>query len=194
MFFAVIISQMTSGLWIENFGFETPMWFLWGSLLLIILYTIIFVKETIQPKKDEKVLFFSMESLKQNLRVITKRRPAERNNLLLIFIFFAFFVFTTFGEGAVLVLYLLRSPLCWIPSILGYWFACYSVVGGVGSIAGIGILKRYCSEINITRIGLVSKIAGTLLLAFSDKTWMVFLGKVKKTAYIVQTLIMSYLL
>lgn len=146
---------------------------------MIILYTVFFVKETVQPKKDVKVAFFSMESLKRTCSIFTKRRPGGRKNIILLVVFIAINILATVGTSAVQLLYLLRSPLCWIPSILGYFLAYRFFTLGLGSVGGIVILKKCFSEMNITRAGFLTQIAALLLLAFSDKTWMVFLGEFK---------------
>ena len=87
------------------------------------------------------------------------------------------------GISGVVALFVLRTPLCWGPGTLGVFMAFRFFMQGFGGIAGIGILKRFMSEINVTRIGMVSQCASLVFFAFSDRTWMVFLGKKEFLGY-----------
>lgn len=80
------------------------------------------------------------------------------------------------GISGVVALFVLRSPLCWGPTTLGAFMAFRFFMQGVGGIVGIGLLKRFMKDINVTRVGMVTQCASLVFFAFSDRTWMVFLG------------------
>ena len=84
---------------------------------------------------------------------------------------------TTVGIDGVKSLYILKSPLCWSPTLVGYYFAFESFVQGVGSVIGIPLFGRCLKELNVARVGMVTIIVASIVLAFSDRTWMVFVGK-----------------
>jgi PCFT/HCP family folate transporter-like MFS transporter 1/3 len=81
------------------------------------------------------------------------------------------------GLSGVILLFVLRTPLCWSPNVLGAFMAFRFLTQGLGGVIGIGILKRCCSDANIARIGLTSLIASLIVFAFANKTPMVFLGR-----------------
>ena len=57
---------------------------------------------------------------------------------------------------------------------MGYLFAFEAFVHGVGSVIGIPLFGRCCKELNVARVGMVTVMLASILLAFSDRTWMVF--------------------
>lgn len=79
------------------------------------------------------------------------------------------------GISGVVALFVLRSPLCWGPTTLGAFMAFRFFMQGFGGIVGIGLLKRFMNDINVTRVGMVTQCASLAFFAFSDRTWMVFL-------------------
>ena len=84
---------------------------------------------------------------------------------------------TTVGIDGVKSLYILKSPLCWSPTLVGYYYAFEAFVHGVGSVIGIPLFGRCLKEFNVARVGVVTIILASIVLAFSDHTWMVFAGK-----------------
>ena len=81
------------------------------------------------------------------------------------------------GIESVKKLYVLKSPLCWRPSLVGYYSAFEMFVHGIGGVVGVKLFSRFFKEMTVARIGLVTQILASILLAFSDRTWMVFVGK-----------------
>ena len=84
------------------------------------------------------------------------------------------------GGDGVKALYLLKSPLCWSPSLVGYYSSFELFVRGIGSVAGVEFFVRCLREVTVTRIGMVTLMCASILLAFSDRTWMIFIGKKKE--------------
>ena len=84
---------------------------------------------------------------------------------------------TTVGIDGVKTLYILKSPLCWSPTLVGYYYAFEAFVHGVGSVIGIPLFGRWFRELNVARVGMVTIILASIILAFSGHTWMVFVGK-----------------
>ena len=84
---------------------------------------------------------------------------------------------STVGIDGVKSLYILKSPLCWSPTLVGYYLAFEAFVHGIGSVVGIPCFGRCLKELNVARIGMVTVILASILLAFTDRTWMMFVGK-----------------
>lgn len=173
-----LISQVTSGLWIRNFGFIPPYWFIVSCELVSVLYLIFLVPESItRPKKEHRVRFFSLASPKIIWRVYRDPRDGYRRSLVLLLIGDGIVSLATMGLSGVILLFVLRSPLCWSPPVLGAFMAFRFLTQGIGGIVGIGLLKKCLSDTNMARVGLSSLVVSLVVFAFANKTWMVFLGK-----------------
>lgn len=172
-----LVSQLTSGLWITMLGFIPPYWFILACQFTAAMYVIFLVPESKPKTKKDRVRFFSLRSLKVIWSVYRDPRHGYRRSLFLLLIGDGIVSLSTMGLSGVILLYVLRSPLCWSPNVLGAFMAFRFLTQGLGGVVGIGLLKRCCSDQNITRIGLTSLIISLVLFAFANKTPIVFLGK-----------------
>lgn len=83
---------------------------------------------------------------------------------------------TTVGIDGVKSLYIMKSPLCWGPTLVGYYYAFEAFVHGLGSVIGIPLFGRCFKELNVARVGMVTIILASIILAFSGHTWIVFVA------------------
>lgn len=134
------------------------------------------VSEIPRRANETAVRFFSLENFKSFVNFVRKEREAGRKNLLLLLACAGVVYLVTIGVESVMTLYILKSPLCWSPTLVGYYFAFTMFVHGVGSVAGVEGFRRCFKELTVVRISMVSLILASVLLAFSDRTWMVFFG------------------
>lgn len=168
---------MTSGLWIDNVGFIPSAWFILACFILAGVWTLFCLPET--PRSTNGVVphFFSLENIKSFLNFFRKERQSGRKNLFLLLTCGGVVHLVTIGVAGVLTLFLLKSPLCWGPTLVGYYFAFAMFVHGVGSVAGVNYFGKCLKDLTIFRIGMVTLILSSILLAFSSRTWMIFVGK-----------------
>ena len=177
VFIGGVVSQLTSGAWLKNLGFIPPYWFIFACHAASVLWAVFMVPESKQKSHKKKMRFFSFDSFRAIWSVYRKPRNGGRKNLIMLLISDGIITLGVMGISGVVALFVLRTPLCWGPGTLGVFMAFRFFIQGFGGIAGIGILKRFMSEINVIRIGMVSQCASLVFFAFSDRTWMVFLGK-----------------
>ena len=182
MFFGGMISQLTSGLWIENLGFVAPYWFIFVCLLSSVLYIIFFVPESrasssTGDKKSIICKLFSLSSIKRVWYVYKYPRNGARRNLIIFTLCCGVVVLTTLGVSGVTVLFLLHSPLCFSAEKVGYFSAFRYFSQGLGAVFGIKVLGRCINEVNIARFGIISLVLFLLVFGFSKVEWMVFLGE-----------------
>ena len=152
-------------------------WFILSCSLLSGIWTLFCVSESPRATEGTVVRFFSPENYKTFFNLFRKPREAGRKNLILLMVCDGIMFLTGLGIDGVQRLYVLKSPICWSPTLSGYYSAFAMFVHGVGGAAGVKFLGRCLKELKVTRIGMVSVILSSVLLAFSDRTWMVFLGK-----------------
>ena len=179
MFIGGMISQLTSGLWIENLGFVAPYWFIFICLLASVLYVIFFVPES-RPSSDKQNLIrklFSLKSVKRVWYVYKFPRNGARRNLIIFTLATGVVVLTTLGISGVVVLFLLHSPLCFSAEKVGYFSALRYFSQGLGAVLGIKLLGRWLNEVNIARVGMLSLASALIVFGFSKVEWLVFLCK-----------------
>jgi len=175
VFIGGVVSQVTSGAWLKNLGFIPPYWFIFACHVASLLWAAFMVPESKRESQKKKMRFFSFDSFRAIWSVYKKPRNGGRKNLIMLLISDGIITLGVMGISGVVALFVLRTPLCWGPGTLGVFMAFRFFMQGFGGIAGIGILKRFMSEINVTRVGMVSQCASLVFFAFSDRTWMVFL-------------------
>ncbi|KAL8569115.1 hypothetical protein ACOMHN_055031 [Nucella lapillus] len=83
----------------------------------------------------------------------------------------------TTGEGDILLLYLKRSPRNWSYTAYGYFKGAENFTRGAAVLLLLPLLKKMASPRDTTLImaGLVSKIAGLILLGLAKESWTIFL-------------------
>ena len=198
VFFGGMISQLTSGLWIENLGFVVPYWFIFACLLMSVLYIIFFVPESRASSStvDKKIIIcklFSLSSIKRVWYVYKYPRNGARRNLIIFTLCSGVIVLTTLGVGGVIVLFLLHSPLCFSAEKVGYLSAFRYFSHGVGAVLGIKVLGRCLNEVNIARAGIISLALSLLVFGFSKVEWLVFMGKYFQTTSIIYSWVVRVL-
>ena len=178
VFMGGMVSQLTSGLWIENLGFLPPYWFIFSCLLASVAYVVFFVPESKPVTERTSVRqLCSLTAVKRVWHIYKNPRNGARRNLVIFTLSSGIVVLTSLGVGGVIVLFLLHSPLCFSPEKVGYFSAFRFASLGIGAVLGIKILARWMTEVNIARVGIISQVAFLLVFGFSKTTWLVFLCK-----------------
>lgn len=126
------MSQLTSGLWIEKFGFIAPTWFVLVCYIASGLWAIFLVPENQERDKHAKNKFFDSKNLKMLVNVFKQPRPdGARKSLLLLVIAGTILALTIEGLQGVTTLFLMRSPLCFGPKLVGYFLAYGMFIAGL---------------------------------------------------------------
>ena len=177
VFMGAVVSQLTSGFWIHKFGFIVPTWIILGCYLVSGLWVIFFVPESHEKATHEKHNFFDIKSLKVLVNIFRKQREVGRKSLLLLVFVVAILTLTTMGLEGVTNLFVMRSPLCFGPKLIGYFLAYRMFFDGLGGAVGVKLLGKFFSELTTCKISVVSQIGEMVFLAFATRTWLVFVGE-----------------
>lgn len=177
VFMGGVLSQLTSGLWIHKFGFIAPTWLILACQIAAILSAVFLVLEPRERMADKDNKFFDLKNLKALVNVFRKKREGGRKSLLLLVCAGAVVTLTTIGLGGVTALFVMRSPLCFGPKLVGYFLAYRMFVSGVGGTFGVKFLRRFFSEMTTSAISIVSQISEMVLLSFATRTWLVYTGR-----------------
>ncbi|XP_073241660.1 proton-coupled folate transporter-like [Porites lutea] len=176
VFTSGVISQLTSGLWINRFGFIAPTWLVLACLLASGLWAIFMVPELHnQTRANVKHKFFDLKNLKIPVNVFKKPRPGSaRKTLLLVAVAGAILTVTDQGLGVVPALFVMRSPLCFGPTLVGYFLAYRMFLQGFGGVVGVKLFRICFSEKTTSLIAIINQMVEMGILAFADRTWLVF--------------------
>ncbi|KAK2572248.1 Proton-coupled folate transporter [Acropora cervicornis] len=177
VFIGGVVSQLASGPFLKNLGFIPPYWFIFACHVTSILCVVFLVPESKKNTEGKKLRLLSFDSFKAIWSVYSKPRNDGRRNLIMLLISDGIVNLGVMGISGVVSLFVLRTPLCWGPATLGVFMAFRFFMQGFGGIVGIALLKRFLSDINVIRVGMLTQCASLTFFAFSDRTWMVFLGK-----------------
>ena len=177
VFMGAVVSQLTSGFWIHKFGFIVPTWIILGCYLVSGLWVIFFVPESHEKATHKKHNFFDIKSLQVLVNVFRKQREVGRKSLLLLVFVVGILTLTTMGLEGVTNLFIMRSPLCFGPKLVGYFLAYRMFFDGLGGAVGVKLLGKFFSELTTCKISVVSQIGEMVFLAFATRTWLVFVGE-----------------
>lgn len=175
VFIGGVVSQLASGPFLKNLGFIPPYWFIFACHVTSILCVVFLVPESKKNTEGKKLRLLSFDSFKAIWSVYSKPRNDGRRNLIMLLISDGIVNLGVMGISGVVSLFVLRTPLCWGPATLGVFMAFRFFMQGFGGIVGIALLKRFLSDINVIRVGMLTQCASLTFFAFSDRTWMVFL-------------------
>ncbi|CAG0897264.1 unnamed protein product [Darwinula stevensoni] len=151
---------------------------------VLAVFYVLFVVKNVRAPRDTKVdlssyaSYFQLGHLKAFLSTCLKRRNNGLRMYLLLLIPAAMILFlvSAGSENDVAYLYSKDNPLNWTYSTYSYYFGVKYGLGALSLVVIVPILKRLCHfvDIHVCILGILSKQAGFLLLAFSTNTPMMF--------------------
>lgn len=161
-----------------------PFWLVLATNLATALYIYLFVRETVPS--DTTAKFPGFRHYKAVWHLLStggtaaweEGRRLHRIKLWLYIL--CFFVVVTVHSGSVslYVVYQLSSPLCWGPTLIGFGSAALHLAY-LTSLLGLKLMQRCLADSWVALIGLLSNIAGLVVISVSDKTQLMFIGDQK---------------
>lgn len=177
VFLGGVVSQGTSGLWIENLGFKAPFWFIFGCHVVSVTYAIFFVPESRHRSAEERGKLFSLDNFKSAWRVYSKAPGTRKRNLIILTFCTGILNVPVMGSNIVINLFTLHFPLCFSPEEVGYFSAFRNVIHGIGGVVTIKVFGMCLSDVNVVRIAMISYLGFLVFFGFSTTLLMVFLSK-----------------
>ncbi|XP_028317827.1 thymic stromal cotransporter homolog isoform X2 [Gouania willdenowi] len=101
--------------------------------------------------------------------------PVKVVNVLLLFTAAFLYDFAVGGAVEVLGSFVLKEPLSWSATQVGYGNAAGFTIY-ITSFLGVIVFRRYISDISIVLIGMLSFAFGIYFTTFVTRTWMFYLG------------------
>lgn len=171
---AGMVASIGGGQWRRAQGYINPFWLAFATSLAATLYAAFFLRESVKQKKETKL--FTLSHYKAVYRLYTApEQPSSRWKLALYSL--AFFLIGTvhFGARDLYVLYELGFPLCWASDLIGYGSAA-SYLAYLSSLAGLRLLQLCLEDTWVAEIGLISNIAGLVVISLATTTPLMFTG------------------
>lgn len=176
-----MLASIIGGQWKQAQGYIKPFWLVLATNLASALYVYLFLRETVPS--DTTAKFPGFHHYKTVWRLLStggttageEGRHFHRIKLWLYLL--CFFVVVTVHSGSVslFVLYELSSPLCWGSTLIGFGSATLHV-GYLSSLLGLKLMQRCLADSWVALIGLLSNIAGLVVISISDNTQLMFTG------------------
>lgn len=176
VFLGGMVAQLTSGLLIEKLGFITPYWIIFGCHMAAVLYAIFFVPESRAKSSENPGRLFSLQNLKSSWKVYGKATGSKKRNLVVLTFCNGVLAIAVMGINGVVNLYTLHSPLCFSPTLVGYFLAFRQFMHGVGGVTAIKVLGMCLPDAVVSRIAILSYTGFLIFLGFSTNEFMVFMA------------------
>lgn len=171
---AGMVASIGGGQWRKAQGYINPFWLAFAASLAATLYAAFFLRESVKQKKAAKL--FTLSHYKAVYRLYTApEHPSSRWKLALYSLAFFLIVTVHFGAKDLYVLYELGFPLCWASDLIGYGSAA-SYLAYLSSLAGLRLLQLCLEDTWVAEIGLISNIAGLVVISLATTTPLMFTG------------------
>nr|XP_061801222.1 lysosomal proton-coupled steroid conjugate and bile acid symporter SLC46A3 [Nerophis lumbriciformis] len=174
------VAALSTGYFLRATGFNGPFLTSAACQVLVLLYAIFFLEETVtRPADAEPDRCLAVRKMFSAIYGMFAHAGAERRMLLaLLLLIFTSLSFTYVGSFSLLTLYELNEPLCWTEILIGYGAALSSSIF-LFSFLGVAALT-YCGapQLLTVLVGILSLATGMIIVAFSKTTLMMFLARV----------------
>lgn len=177
------VASISTGYFVRSAGFNWPFITSGLCLCLVLLYAIFILEETVKKVPNDALAVNGTpqrSAVKHMIsgvyQMFARASSGCRTILILLMVIFNSFSFTYFGGFSLMMLYELNKPLCWSEILIGYGSALST---GVFLVSFLGVTAfTYCGvpQLVIVLVGIMSVMLGTLLVAFTKTTLMMFLG------------------
>ncbi|NXC34922.1 PCFT protein, partial [Campylorhamphus procurvoides] len=171
---AGMLASIGGGQWRKAQGYINPFWLAFASSLAATLYAAFCLRESVKQRRPARL--FTLSHYKAVYRLyMAPEHPSSRWKLALYSLAFFLIVTAHFGAKDLYVLYELGFPLCWTPDLIGYGSAA-SYLAYLSSLAGLRLLQLCLEDTWVAEIGLISNIAGLVVISLAATTPLMFTG------------------
>ncbi|XP_078682545.1 lysosomal proton-coupled steroid conjugate and bile acid symporter SLC46A3-like isoform X2 [Branchiostoma floridae x Branchiostoma belcheri] len=186
------IGSALGGVMVDELGFMSVFILYLVLNAVSIVYVVFWLKETVQKntgsvqEEDDDsaggkiTALVNIENVKRWGRVICKPRE-KRGRLHIILLLIAFFIsimiFMGWSDiGFLFVKYQLGSK--WTSTLYGTFLAVTGVLTFVGLSVFLPLMSRFLGDTRLGQVGMLSRAASNITVAFTTTVWMLYLGSV----------------
>ena len=177
-----VFTPLGFGYWMKHGGFLAPFLAVLALSVIILVYAIFFVPETVLRNPEAKL--FSTKHIKNTMLLFTKDDDTRRR-WKLCFLLCAVFVCGVAKVGhCVDTLFEMNRPLCWTRDIIGYFLSAKVAVVGAGAVLSMRLLKCCMHDGGIALTSGLMGVVGSAYTAFVQNSAMMYISKCNITYYI----------
>lgn len=169
--------QLAIGYGIHYLGFLWSVVIVFCTTSIGVIYSVVFLKETIQ--KDPSARFFNFGNLKIIYYLYTKpvnhEHPKRHIDLLFMLGVCAFSGLAFLSRIDIQTLYQIDAPLCWDSEKIGYFAAAQQLVCGVAMLIFVKVLQCWFSDLTMALITGVFGMASITLEGFAFTNLIMYL-------------------
>ena len=171
------ISSLMNGYWIAATShFQQPLWFVVACSLVPFIIIFFFMREPTGEVASQLGLTPTSYRSLRGIKHVFGCKTLPQKKLWAIFMAFQVYVFVQQGQERIFVQFFQSHPLSWSPPQIGLFIFVLYVVAGFGSWPGVPLLQKLVSDLSIAAISLLSKLLGSLIMAFAQESFTVYLG------------------
>lgn len=178
-------AALSTGHYLKAAGFNWPFITSASGLILLLLYVIFFLEESVKKTPPDASSFDSPSrclAIKQMFSGIycmfAGGDSRYKTTLITLLVAFTIFVFADMGGLSLITLYELNKPLCWTEIMIGYGSALGTMVFLTSFLGVMAFSYLKVPPTVIVLIGFLSFMAGQVMVFFAKTTQMMFLARI----------------
>ncbi|CAH1792034.1 unnamed protein product [Owenia fusiformis] len=168
------MASLGVGYWIKAQGFFYPYILCTSLQTLNLLYVSCFVPETVTRNPDIPIV--SCSHFTNVAKVYRTGGEKYRQVRLILLLIVLFICGMPLISSSVVTLYLLNTPLCLGPVMLGIYSSIWLIVRYVGSVIAVKLFSRWLQDTGLVILGCFSFIGYLLITAFATNNIVLFIG------------------
>ena len=172
----ITVSQIAAGYLIATVGYLYPFLILTVIILLDLVVAAFFLPETVT--KDPLVRFWSLGHFRKAFNLYFRDNGTGRRWKLLLSLVIVFFSCSvTYASFDIQTFYLIDVPFCLSSIQIGYFGAMLSCISAPVSMLMTKFTLSIFGDSGLLLIGAVSTTSYEVVMTFSTKTFLIFMGK-----------------
>ena len=177
VFVPAVFAPLATGYWVKHSGFLPPFITVLALYVVVLVYTIFFVPETVPRNPQAK--FFSTKHMTKSVLLFTKDDGTRRRWKLSVLIA-AFFLCSVVKVGdSVDQLFEMNRPLCWTSEVIGNFLSAEVAVISAGAVLSMRLLKCCMRDGGIALTSGLMGVVHNVYTAFVQNSIMMYISKYK---------------
>ena len=176
-----VFTPLGFGYWVKHGGFLAPFLAVLALCVIILVYAIFFVPETVLGNSEAKL--FSTKHIKNTMLLFTKDDDTRRRWKLCVLLCAVFVCGVAKMGYCVDTLFEMNSPLCWTSDIIGYFLSAKVAVVAAGAVLSMRLLKCCMQDGGIALTSCLMGVVRSAYTAFVQNSAMMYISKCNITYY-----------
>ena len=173
--FGTATAQLIIGILVSSIGYFYPYIIILGLLTLILLYTILFLPETVEADTSAPVC--EINHFKSISKLFKDNSNGRRKQLIIGLVLLILISLSQYNINGRLNLYLTDAPLCWMPKVVGYFLFYSILIRQLGTLVSTKLLRHHIGDSGLAIGGILSAIGFDVMMSGAVHTAVVYSGR-----------------